>query len=48
MFILVHIDDIIIIRSSNDEVTALGRKLNAEFSRKELRDLNYFLGIKMK
>lgn len=46
MFILVYVDNIIITWSSNDEITTIVKKLNAEFFL-DLGDLNYFLGIEV-
>lgn len=48
MFIFfVYFDEVIITGSYNDEVIALVNQLNAELSLKDLRDLNYFLGIEV-
>lgn len=46
MFILVYVDNIIITWSSNDEITTIVKKSNAEFFL-DLGDLNYFLGIEV-
>lgn len=42
-----YFDEVIITGSYNDEVIALVNQLNAELSLKDLRDLNYFLGIEV-
>lgn len=47
-YLLIYIDDIIVTGSSAQRVTELIAKLNAEFALKQLRDLDYFLGIEIK
>lgn len=44
---LVYVDDIIIIGSSQDHIRHIIHKLNDDFSLKQLGDLEYFLGIKV-
>ncbi|XP_019054242.1 PREDICTED: uncharacterized protein LOC109115063 [Nelumbo nucifera] len=46
-FVLVYVDDMLIIGSSQSVVTSLIQALNKEFSVKDLGELNYFLGIEM-
>jgi hypothetical protein len=43
MFVLVYVDDIIVISSSPDATTILLRNLVKEFALKDLGDLHYFL-----
>jgi hypothetical protein len=47
MFMLVYVDDIIIVSSSSFVIDALLKDLNAEFALKELGPLHYFLGIEV-
>lgn len=47
MFVLVYVDDILITGSSANEIRSLVTQLTATFSLKDLRDLNYFLGIEV-
>jgi hypothetical protein len=47
MYVLVYVDDIIVISSSPDVAAALLRNLDKEFALKDLRDLHYFLGIEV-
>jgi hypothetical protein len=47
MFILVYINDNIIVSSSSFVIDALLKDLNAEFALKELGPLHYFLGIEV-
>jgi hypothetical protein len=47
MYLLVYVDDIIVISSSTAAVDALLRDLGAEFVLKDLGDLQYFLGIQV-
>jgi hypothetical protein len=47
MFMLIYVDDIIIVSSSNDAVTALLQDLQKEFALKDLGSLHYFLGIEV-
>jgi hypothetical protein len=44
MYVLVYVDDIIVIRSSPDATAALLRNLDKEFALKDLRYLHYFSG----
>jgi hypothetical protein len=48
MFLLVYVDDIIVISSCRVEVDALLKDLNSEFALKDLGDLHYFLGIQVR
>ena len=45
MLIIVYVDDIIIIGSSDLEVQQIISLLNRSFSLKNLGELNYFLGV---
>jgi hypothetical protein len=47
MFILVYIDDIIVVGSSSLAVDALLCDLSADFALKDLGPLHYFLGIQV-
>lgn len=47
VFVLVYVDDILITGSSANEIRSLVTQLTATFSLKDLRDLNYFLGIEV-
>ena len=46
-FILVYVDNILIIGSSQVEIDSLVLKLNAQFALKALDELSYFLGIQV-
>jgi histone deacetylase 1/2 len=48
IFVLVYVDDIIVASSSTEAVNALLADQKEEFALKDLRDLNYFLGIEVK
>jgi hypothetical protein len=48
MFLLVYIDDIIVVSSSSTAVGALLRDLKDDFALKDLGPLRYFLGIEVK
>jgi histone deacetylase 1/2 len=48
MFILVYVDDIIVVSSSQEAIKALLKDLEREFALKDLGDLHYFLGIEVK
>lgn len=48
IFILVYVDDIIVISSTSQAVEALLRDLRTDFAFKDLGELNYFLGIEVK
>jgi hypothetical protein len=48
MFMLVYVDDIIIVSSSSSAVDALLRDLNDDFALKDLGPLQYCLGIQVK
>jgi hypothetical protein len=47
IYILVYVDDIIVVSSSAKFTNALVRKLGHEFALKDLGDLHYFLGIEV-
>jgi hypothetical protein len=47
MFILVYVDDIIVVSSSQDATMCLLWNLEKDFALKDLRDLHYFLGIEV-
>jgi hypothetical protein len=47
MFILVYVDDIIVVSSSQDATMCLLRNLENDFVLKDLGDLHYFLGIEV-
>jgi histone deacetylase 1/2 len=48
LFVLVYVDDIIVASSSPDATKALLADLQRDFALKDLGDLHYFLGIKVK
>lgn len=47
-YVLIYVDDIIVIGSSSTRITQLIAKLNSEFAPKQLGDLDYFLGVEVK
>jgi len=47
MFMLIYVDDIIVVSSRPEAVTVLLRDLHSEFPLKDLGDLHYFLGIEV-
>jgi hypothetical protein len=47
MFLLVHVDDIIVTSSTEKATVALLQDLKDEFPLKDLGDLHYFLGIEV-
>jgi hypothetical protein len=47
MFIMVYVDNIIVVRSKPDATTVLINKLKDEFALKDLGNLHYFLGIEV-
>jgi hypothetical protein len=47
VFLLVYVDDIIIVSSSPDATTALLHALQADFALKDLGPLHYFLGLEV-
>jgi hypothetical protein len=47
MFVLVYVDDIIVSSSSLGATATLLKKLNEDFTLKDLGDLHYFLGIEV-
>ena len=48
IFMLIYVDDIIVIGSSQEAIIALLNDLKKDFSLKDLGDLHYFLGIEVK
>ena len=46
-YILVYVDDIIIIGSSPTDITSLIQQLNSSFALKDMGSLHYFLGIEL-
>jgi hypothetical protein len=48
IYVLVYVDDIIIVSSSSHAVEALLVDLKSEFALKDLGDLHFFLGIEVK
>jgi hypothetical protein len=48
MYMLIYVDDIIVVSSSIEAVVALLRDLKVSFALKDLGDLHYFLGIEVK
>lgn len=48
LYVLVYVNDIIIIGSSSSLITSLIQRLNVKFALKELGELDYFLGIEVK
>lgn len=49
MFLLIYVDDNIIVASSTGTTTtALLKQLNTNFALKDLGDLHYFLGIEVR
>ena len=47
MFILIYVDDIIITCSNSTEIDELLILLQSDFAIKDLRKLNYFLGVEV-
>jgi hypothetical protein len=47
MFMLIYVDDIIVVSSNNDTITALLQDLQKDFTLKDLGKLHYFLGIEV-
>ncbi|QHN94291.1 Retrovirus-related Pol polyprotein [Arachis hypogaea] len=45
VYILVYVDDILVTRNCQDEISTLISQLNSTFSLKDLGEMNYFLGI---
>ena len=45
--IVIYVNDLIITRSSKDEIVHVKKVLGAEFDMKDLGELKYFLGIKV-
>lgn len=48
VFVLIYVNDIIVMSSSNEVVIGLLKDLSAEFALKDLGDLHFFLGIEVK
>jgi hypothetical protein len=48
IYVLIHVNDIIVTSSSDDAITALLHDLRADFALKDLGPLHYFLGIEVK
>jgi histone deacetylase 1/2 len=47
MYLLVYVDDIILVSSSQSAADALVRSLGADFAVKDLGKLHYFLGVEV-
>jgi hypothetical protein len=47
MYVLVYVDDIIVVSSSSEATSALLRDLEKDFALKDLGELHYFLGIEV-
>jgi histone deacetylase 1/2 len=47
IFILIYVDDIMVVGSSQGATTAPLKELSKEFALKDLGDLHYFLGMKV-
>jgi hypothetical protein len=47
MFVLVYVDDIIVLSSSQGAIDALLKNLEKAFALKDLGDLHYFFGIEV-
>jgi hypothetical protein len=47
MYVLVYVDDIIVVSSSSEATSALLRDLERDFALKDLGELHYFLGIEV-
>jgi predicted transcriptional regulator len=47
MFVLIYVDDIIVVSSSTEATTLLLKNLEKEFALKDLGELHYFLGIEV-
>lgn len=47
IYILMYVDHILICGNDPHDITALIQNLNKEFALKDLRNLNYFLGIQI-
>jgi hypothetical protein len=45
MYMLIYVDDIILVSSSTEAITTLMKDLKESFALKDLGDLHYFLGI---
>jgi histone deacetylase 1/2 len=47
VFVLVYVDDIIVVSSKSEATLGLLHELKKEFALKDLRDLHYFLGMEV-
>jgi hypothetical protein len=47
IYVLVYVDDIIVVSSSSEGTSALLRDLEKDFALKHLGELHYFLGIEV-
>ena len=45
--LIVYVDDMVVTENDSSEITALQKKLAAEFELKDLGNLKYFLGIEV-
>ena len=45
--LIIYVDDMIVTGNDPDEILSLQRHLASEFDMKQLRDLKYFLGLKL-
>jgi histone deacetylase 1/2 len=48
MFMLIYVDDIIVVSSSAEATTVLLHNLSTHFALKDLGELHFFLGIEVK
>jgi hypothetical protein len=48
MYVLVYVDDLIVVSSSNAATGHLLQQLDADFSIEDLGNLHYFLGIEVR
>jgi hypothetical protein len=48
MYLLVYVDDIIVVSSCSQAVTALLYDLHSDFALKDLGEVHYFIGIQVK
>jgi histone deacetylase 1/2 len=47
VYILIYVDDIIVMSFSDQAISALLHNLSSEFALKDLGDLHYFLGLRV-